>query len=298
MLRREGAGGGYALDIGQQQAAGGQRNDPLDITQPEGWACQGGQARRYFPRHRHPKRREPQRGGGNDRQRDNPKRDRFSRQQAFAEYDERDRDDPDDENEVLHLTELPGEQESPFEKIVTPAFHAKQARQLRHRNSQAGAGLETHKNAVADQLYQHAQPQQPGEQAERCHREGSEAGNLRVTLHVPFGHCPHCPGNHERDGGSRSDRELTRGSEQGIAKTAQQVAIDADLRRQACKPRIGKGNRDRVGRQGYSGDNIGREARQRDIQPANGPEETTKAKPSFSGVPSNPPWDTASRQLV
>ena len=259
MLGREGASGGYALDIGQQQAAGGQRNDPFDVTQPEGWACQGGQARRNFSRYRHPKRRKPERGGGNDRQRDNPKRDRSSRQQAFAEYDEHDRDDPDDENEVLHLTELPGQQESALEKVVAPAFHAKQARQLGHGDRQAGAGLETHKNAVADQLDEHAQPQQPGEQAERRHREGGEAGDLGVTLRVALRHGPHCSGNHERDGGGRPDRELTRGSEQGIAKTAQQVAVDAHLRRQACKAGIGKRNRDRVGRQGYSGDDIAHE---------------------------------------
>ncbi len=200
-----------------------------------------------------------------------------------------DRDDADDENEVLHLTELPGQQKGPFEKVVAPALHAKKAWQLGHGNRQAGAGLEAHENTVADQLYQHAQPQQPGEQAERRHREGGEAGDLRVTLHVSLSHGPHRSGNHERDGGSGPDGELTRGSEQGIAETAQQVAVDANLRRQACKAGIGKGNRDRVGRQGYPGDDIAEQPGSAVFSQPTGWRKPPKPDLSLSGVSSNPP---------
>ena len=107
----------------------------------------------------------PSYGGSNDRQRDNPERDRFSRQQPFAKHDQPDRDDPDDENDVVHLTELPGQQPNPFKKVMTTACHAEKTWQLSHGDGQAGASLEAHKNTVADQLHERAQSQQPSEQA-------------------------------------------------------------------------------------------------------------------------------------
>ena len=113
---------------------------------------------------------------------------------------------------------------------MAPALDAEQARQLRHRNSQAGTGLEAHKDAVADQLYERAQSQHPSEHAKSCDGEGHQAGDLGVTLRVSLGHRAHGPGNHQRNGGSRPHRELTRGSEQGIAQSAEQIAVDANLR--------------------------------------------------------------------
>ena len=88
------------------------------------------------------------------------------------------------------------------------------------------------------------------------HREGRETGNLGVALPVPLCHCPHGSGHHQRDGGSRPDRKLARGSKQGITHSAQQIAVNPDLRRQTRKPRIGQGNRNCVGRKGYPGDDI------------------------------------------
>ena len=98
--------------------------------------------------------------------------------------------------------------------------------------------------------------QQPGDQAKQCDGEGGEAGDLGIALRVALSHGPHRSGNHQRNGGSRPDCELTRGSEQGVAQPTQQIAVDADLRRQAGKGGVGKRDRDRVGRQGYAGDDI------------------------------------------
>ena len=289
VLRSEGAGGRYAFDIGQQQAAGGQRNNSLDIAQPQRRACQGGQARRNFSCRRHPERRKPKQRCSNDRQRDNAERDRLSGQQAFAEHEQPDRDDADGENEEVRLAELPGKQQDPLEKIVPAARHAEQARQLGHGDGQSRAGLEAHEDAVADQLHQHAQPQQPGDQAKRRHREGCEAGDLRVTLRVALRHRPHRSGNHQRDGGGRPDRQLTRRSEQGVAQTAQQIAVDADLRRQACKPGIGERNRDRVGRQGYAGDDIAGQPGSSVFSQPTGRRKPPEPSCSFPGLSSNPP---------
>ena len=209
VLGCESASGRDSFDIGQQQTAGGQRNYSLHVTQSEGRARQVGQARRNLSCYWHPKRRKPQQGSGNDRQHDNPERNRFSRQQPFADYDQPERDDADGKNEILHMAELPGQQKRALEKVVTAAFHAEQAWQLGHGYGQARAGLEAHKDAVADQFHQHAQPQQPRKQAERRNSKGSEAGNLRISLHISAGHFPHRSGNHEGNGGSGSDRKLT-----------------------------------------------------------------------------------------
>ena len=125
------------------------------------------------------------------------------------QYEQSDRNNAYDENDVVHLAELPEQQPSPIKKIVPPACHAKKARQLRHGDGQAGASLEAHKNTVADQLHERAQSQQPSEHAKRRHCESCEACNLRVTLSVALGHRTHCSGNHERDSGSWPDCELS-----------------------------------------------------------------------------------------
>ena len=75
-------------------------------------------------------------------------------------------------------------------------------------------------------------------------------------LRVTTSHFPHGAGNHERDSGCRSDRELTRGAEQGVAEATEQITIDADLRGETGKPRIGERNRDRIGRKRNAGDDI------------------------------------------
>ena len=171
MLGGEGTGGGYAFDIGEQQAAGGQRHNALDIAQPQrGQLPASGKPAGISPVTGTPSAGSPSSDAAN-RQRDNAERDRLPRQQALAEDEQQDRDDSDGQNEDLHLAELPGEQQRPLEKIVAAARHAEQAWQLGHGDGQAGAGLEADQDAVADQLHQDAQPQQPGEQAEPCHRE-------------------------------------------------------------------------------------------------------------------------------
>ena len=99
VLGREGTGGGHALDIGEQQAAGRQRNDPFDIAQPQTRTSQGRQAGGNIARRRHALRRQPQQRCRGDRQCDDAERDRLAGQQALAEYDQQDRDTSDGENE-------------------------------------------------------------------------------------------------------------------------------------------------------------------------------------------------------
>ena len=256
VLCREGAGGRHAFDVGQQQTSGCQRNDSLDVAHSESGPRQCGQSGRNLSRRRHPECRKPQYGGGNDRQRDDPERDRLPGKHPVAKDDQPECDDADDENDVVRLAKLPKQQPDPVEKIVTAAGNTEQTGQLGRGDGQAGAGLEADENAVADQLHERAQTQQPSEQAERRHRKGCEAGNLGVSLRVSFGHGRNGRGYHQGNRGCWPDGHLARGSEQGVAQTAEQIAVDADLRRQACKSRVGKRNRDRVGRQRYPGNDI------------------------------------------
>ena len=87
VLGREGAGGRDAFDIGEQQASGGERNNSLDITQPQRRTFQGGQAGRDLSRDRHPERGKAEQGRRDDRQCNDAERDRFSRQHPFAEHE-------------------------------------------------------------------------------------------------------------------------------------------------------------------------------------------------------------------
>ena len=106
----------------------------------------------------------------------------------------------DREHDELCLADLSGKQHRPLEKIVSAAGHAEQAWQLGHRDGQSRAGLEAHQDAVADQLYERTQPQQPGNQAENRHGEAGKAGDLRIALHVAARHFPDGARNHQRYG--------------------------------------------------------------------------------------------------
>ena len=148
VLCRECPSGRYAFYVGQQQATSGQRNYSLDITQFESRSRQARQSGRNFSCRRNASAGKP--SAVEATMASATITSATGLPGSGAEYEQADRDDTNDKNEVLHLTKLPGQQESPLEKIVPPARHAKKAWQLGHRDRQAGAGLESHENAVAD----------------------------------------------------------------------------------------------------------------------------------------------------
>ena len=106
------------------------------------------------------------------------------------------------------LAKLRGQQHEPLEKIVAAAPYAKKTRQLGHRDGQGRAGFEADEDTVADQFHQPAEPQQPGNEAEERYNETREAGDLRIVNRVSRRHGPDRAGNHQRDRGGGSDREL------------------------------------------------------------------------------------------
>ena len=67
MLSCERAGGGNAFDICEQQAAGGERNNPFNVAYAQRWAIQGGKTCGNMPCCRHPKSRKPKHGRSDNR---------------------------------------------------------------------------------------------------------------------------------------------------------------------------------------------------------------------------------------
>src|SRR5215471_18109729 len=193
----EGAGSGHTFDVGKQKTSGSQRNYSLNIAQSECRPRQTGQPRRDFSCYGHPKCGKTEQSCNHNRQRDNAQGNRPARQQTLAEHKHRDGNETDCENNEVRLPQLPGKQYRPLKEVMTAARHAEQGRQLSHGDSKSGTSLETYKNAVADQFYEHAQPKKPSEQAEPCHREGREAGDLRITLYIALRHCPYGSSDHE-----------------------------------------------------------------------------------------------------
>jgi hypothetical protein len=139
---------------------------------------------------------------------------------------------------------------------MSAAGNAEQARHLGHCDRQSGARLESHQDTVADEAHQHAQPQEPRDQAKQRHHAGREAGDLGVALRIAVSHRRNGPRDHQGNRRSRSDCELARGAKQGVTEPTQQIAVNARLRGQPRKSGISQGNWNRVGRQRRARDYI------------------------------------------
>ncbi|MGC0388529.1 hypothetical protein ABIF91_000883 [Bradyrhizobium sp. USDA 241] len=177
----------------------------------------------------------------------------LSRQKPFAEQQKRERHRADRQDEKVEISELTSQPQRAIEEIMPTARDAEQARQLAHDDGEPGAGLEADQYAVADQADEDAELEQPTDEAQDRDRKSRKAGDLRVSHCVPAGEHPDRGGNHQRNCRGRADRELPRRPEQRIADTAEHVAIDANLRRQAGERRIGQRYGNRVRGQRYSG---------------------------------------------
>jgi hypothetical protein len=206
----EGSGCGNAFNVSQQQAAASQRKNSLDVAQPQRRTFDRRQAGRDRTGDRHTQRRQSEDRRHDDRQRHHAQCDRLARQTLCAGKQQENGDNTDSNNDELRLADLRSQKPKPLEEIMATALHAKQTWQLGHGDGQARADLEADEDAVADQFDQHAQPQGPGDQAQRRHREGGEAGDLHVALRIAVGHCAHRPGDHQRNRRCGPDCELAR----------------------------------------------------------------------------------------
>ena len=116
-----------------------------------------------------------------DGQDDNGKPNRSSRQEPCTKQQQRDRCKPDRQHDPVNAAELSDKRDQAIEEIMTAAGNAEQARQLRHDDGQPRAGLEADQDAVADQPHQHAEPEEPGDQAKSRDGKGSNTRNLGVA---------------------------------------------------------------------------------------------------------------------
>ena len=172
---------------------------------------------------------------------DHGKPDRLARQKPLAEQQQQDRHKPDRQHDPVDAAELAGELDQAIEEIVPAAGDAEQARQLRHDDGQARAGLEADQNAVADQAHQHAEPENPGDQAEQPPPQrppGWRSGAYRTAS--PPASAPTVPAIISEIAEVGPTASWRDDAEQRVADAAQHVAVDADLRRQAGKRRIGQ----------------------------------------------------------
>ena len=191
VLCREGPRGGHPFDVSQQQETGRQRNYSLDIAQP----LRVGPARSGKPAGIFPVTGTPSNGSRSTvaamiANVTTPSATGFPGNKPFAQHNQADRDNTDDKNNRLRLAELSEQRPGPVKEVMPATCNPKQNRSnWRHHNSQAGASLEADKNAVADQLHQGAQPQQPREKTKRRDREGGEACDIGVMLRIALRHC-------------------------------------------------------------------------------------------------------------
>ena len=103
VLLRERAGGRHPLDIAEQQTSGGERDDAFHVAQPQRRPREAGQAGRNISRCRDTQRGEAQHGGSENRDRDDGERNRLAGQPAFAQQEQRDRDEADRQDDEIRL---------------------------------------------------------------------------------------------------------------------------------------------------------------------------------------------------
>ena len=161
-------------------------------------------------------------------------------QKPFAEEQEHDRRNSNCQYEQIDVADLTCKPDRPVEEVVAATGYAEQARQLAHYDCEPGPRLEADENAVADQTDENAELEKPGDQAKHRHRECRKARDLCEAYRVPSGQRPDAAGDHERDCGGRADRKLAGRPKQRIAQAAKHIAVNADLRRQPGKARIGQ----------------------------------------------------------
>ena len=122
MLGRESAGRGNALDIGEQQASGRERNDSFDVAQPQRRACQGRQPGRNLAGDRHAHAREVRtRVASDDRSATTASATGRPGSKRSPDQEQHDRDSADRKHHKSELAELPSEQIDSFEKIMAAA---------------------------------------------------------------------------------------------------------------------------------------------------------------------------------
>lgn len=125
MLCCKGAGGRYALDIGEKQTTRRQWKNPLHITKPESRSRQGWQACGNFAGRWHAKGRKSKHSCSDNRNRYDAQRDGFSRKKTVTDDKQDDGNNTNSKHEILHLVKLPRQDNNSLKEIVAPATDTK-----------------------------------------------------------------------------------------------------------------------------------------------------------------------------
>jgi hypothetical protein len=117
MLGCKTAGRGHTFNIGEQQAAGRNREEIIKFQQPEGWQPESRQSSRNFSGDGYALRRKAKHGYHRDRQRHDREPHRLARQETLAEQQQQDGNDTDEQHEQIDVTKLTGEPQRAIKKM-------------------------------------------------------------------------------------------------------------------------------------------------------------------------------------
>lgn len=140
--------------------------------------------------------------------------------------------------------------------MVASSRHPEELRQLRHGNGQRRASLEPDQDRLADEVDQPAQTQQVRQQTQAGDDQGGEGGDLRIARGISLCHAGNRGANEQGNRRCRSDGQLAACAEDGVTQPAEQIAIDAILRRQPRQRGVGHRYRHGIGGQGNPGDEV------------------------------------------
>jgi hypothetical protein len=190
--------------------------------------------------------------GGDDHQ----ERDRSARQILLSQYEQRQRNHAEREHRQIRVRKLTAENREPLEKALSAALHAEKLRELRERDRQGRARLEAQQNGFADEIDERAETQQPRDNAHHGDEQGRQRCYGCPASRVAFGHAGDGQADEHRDRRSGADRELARRPEERVEQPADEVAVDAVLRRQPGKRSVRERNRNAVSSEGNAGHHV------------------------------------------
>ena len=204
-------------------------------------------------------------------------RDRAARQEFLAQQQHGQRDETESQHGEIGIGELAAQDGDALEEDLPAALDPEQLGQLRHGDRQRRAGLEAEQDGFADEVDEGTQSQQPCQHAHGRHDQRGQRRDVGPACRIALRHARDRDADEHRDRRGGADRELARGAEQRVEQAADQVAVDAVLRRQPGERRVGERHRNAVGGEGHAGDGVVRQPLRPIRRRATAPGETPRA---------------------
>ena len=259
VLLRQRARRGNAFHVREQQARECQRNHAVHVAHAQPRQAELGQALRHCADDLEAEIDQRRHRQHDDRNHHDEQRDRPARQEFFAEQQHGDRGETEGEHGEIGIRQLAARGRSMRSKKLSAALDAEQLRQLRHGDRQRSAGLEAEQDRFADEVDERTQLEQPRQYTHGRYDARRQRRNRRPACRIAVCHARDGDPDEHRDRRGRSDRELARRAEQRIEQAADQIAVDAVLRRQPGERCVGERHRNTVGGERHAGNRVVRQ---------------------------------------